>query len=231
MSLACESLAAQRPDCCSVQPAGSLEEAASPSPGSSDCGAAYSASDLGLAVVITSALTASLLCGCCYAYLRVWARRRRWARSVATSKTVPMNAVACSAVSDRGCAEEEDELEHELDEQRPPGLLSRVVWRTHQSEPEVAMGGAPPPLPPSGAAAKVASPTEWSSSELRALRLALREFPSTMETNDRWRAVRATIPGKTKRQCYDKYRVLREKYREEKSAWGGGTKAVAEAGQ
>ena len=259
-SITCESLAAKRPDCFSTQAGSWLESSRYlPTVAGGDCGR-YSGGDVAAAVLLSSALTASLLAACCYAYLRVWVRRRRrwrWVSmgSAAVTKTVPMSSVAsCSSLADGG-ANEDDELDEqrppgllnkypngpggerddELNErQRPPGLrLSRVQRGALTPEPPGVVDGAPPPLPPPllQPPADVATqpptpawvPPEWSSAELRALRLALHKYPSTMETNARWRAVRSCVGGgKTKRQCFDKYRLLREKYREEKSAWGPG---------
>ncbi|KAF7800860.1 dnaJ-like protein subfamily C member 2 [Senna tora] len=56
----------------------------------------------------------------------------------------------------------------------------------------------------------------WSAVQERALVQALKAFPK--ETNQRWERVAAAVPGKTVNQCKKKFTMLKESFRNKKSA-------------
>jgi DnaJ family protein C protein 2 len=64
---------------------------------------------------------------------------------------------------------------------------------------------------PNGVAA-AAAPLEddgWSQEEQKKLELALREFPATLEAQERWAKIAEKV-GKTKKQCIDRFKQLRD---------------------
>lgn len=61
-----------------------------------------------------------------------------------------------------------------------------------------------------------AEPDIWSATQERALIQALKTFPK--ETSQRWERVAAAVPGKTLTQCRKKFMLLKENFRNKKSA-------------
>jgi len=65
----------------------------------------------------------------------------------------------------------------------------------------------------------------WTDEDQKLLDNALSQFPSSMEKNERWRRIAAVIPGKSKRECIERFKqvreqLLKEKEREERLANG-----------
>lgn len=50
----------------------------------------------------------------------------------------------------------------------------------------------------------------WSQEQQKQLELALREFPATMEAQERWTKIAEKVTGKTKKQCIDRFKMLRD---------------------
>lgn len=80
---------------------------------------------------------------------------------------------------------------------------------------------APPPA--GGLAAQVpevaqAAPAvdEWSAEQQKALEAALQKFPASMDKNERWKAIAQEVPGKSKAQCVDRFKFLREQISKQK---------------
>jgi DnaJ family protein C protein 2 len=48
----------------------------------------------------------------------------------------------------------------------------------------------------------------WSEEQQKALEAALRKYPSTIPVNERWTNISKDVPGKTKKQCVDRYKYL-----------------------
>lgn len=48
----------------------------------------------------------------------------------------------------------------------------------------------------------------WSEDQQKALETALKKFPSTIQANERWTKIAAEVPGKTKKQCVDRYKLI-----------------------
>lgn len=52
------------------------------------------------------------------------------------------------------------------------------------------------------------SEDNWSDEQQKALETALRKYPSTLPVNERWTNISKDVPGKTKKQCVDRYKHL-----------------------
>ncbi len=50
----------------------------------------------------------------------------------------------------------------------------------------------------------------WTTEQQRELEQALTDFPATMEKNERWKSIAATVNGKTVKQCVARYKWIRE---------------------
>jgi len=48
----------------------------------------------------------------------------------------------------------------------------------------------------------------WSEEQQKALEAALRKYPSSIPVNERWTNISKDVPGKTKKQCVDRYKYL-----------------------
>jgi len=59
-------------------------------------------------------------------------------------------------------------------------------------------------------AADAADPAEWSTEQQKALENALVEFPATLDKNERWKSIAEKVQGKTKSQCVERFKYLRE---------------------
>ena len=51
---------------------------------------------------------------------------------------------------------------------------------------------------------------EWSKTELRALKKAAAEIPSSVEKQERWRQIAERVGTRGKKDCYEKYKELKE---------------------
>jgi DnaJ family protein C protein 2 len=51
---------------------------------------------------------------------------------------------------------------------------------------------------------------EWSQDQQKQLELALKKFPPSIEAQERWTKIAEAVPGKTKKQCVDRFKVLRD---------------------
>merc|ERR1712232_368181 len=69
-------------------------------------------------------------------------------------------------------------------------------------------GSAPPQAAPP--AASETSSEEWSVDQQKALETALQKHPASLDNNERWRLIAADVPGKTKAQCVERFKFLRE---------------------
>lgn len=49
----------------------------------------------------------------------------------------------------------------------------------------------------------------WTQAQQQALENALREFPSSMDPQERWTKIAERVPGKTKKQCVERFKELR----------------------
>lgn len=51
----------------------------------------------------------------------------------------------------------------------------------------------------------------WTPEQQTALEAALRKFPASMEKLERWNSIAAAVPGKTRAQCINRFKEIREK--------------------
>jgi len=58
---------------------------------------------------------------------------------------------------------------------------------------------------------------EWSSEQQQALEKALQRHPASLDKNERWKLIAADVPGKTKGQCVERFKFLREQLSKAKS--------------
>ena len=61
----------------------------------------------------------------------------------------------------------------------------------------------------------------WSQDQQKQLELALREFPASMEAQERWTKIAEKVGGKTKKQCVDRFKVLRDAIKKTAPAQNG----------
>lgn len=52
---------------------------------------------------------------------------------------------------------------------------------------------------------------EWSQAQQKALEVAMKQFPATMDKKERWTKIAEAIPGKTAKQCIDRVKEIKEK--------------------
>ena len=78
--------------------------------------------------------------------------------------------------------------------------------------PAVEKEAAPPPPPP--AAAPPPPPQEetpWTAADQALLDKALAEVPRDLPKKDRWQRIAAQVPGRSARQCAERYKFIRSK--------------------
>ncbi|KAG2428866.1 hypothetical protein HYH02_014277 [Chlamydomonas schloesseri] len=68
---------------------------------------------------------------------------------------------------------------------------------------------------------KAAADTPWTEAQELALVAALKQCPKELGT-ERWDAVAKLVPGRTKAQCFKRFKELREAFRSKKAGGGGG---------
>lgn len=56
----------------------------------------------------------------------------------------------------------------------------------------------------------------WTAEEQRALEAALMKHPASIPAKERWQSIAADVPGRTKKECVDRFKVLREKANKER---------------
>lgn len=57
---------------------------------------------------------------------------------------------------------------------------------------------------------------EWSAEQQKALETALQKHPASLDKNERWRLIAEDVPGKTKSQCVERFKFLREQLAKQK---------------
>jgi len=48
----------------------------------------------------------------------------------------------------------------------------------------------------------------WSEEQQKSLEAALKKYPSSLSANERWGSISKDVPGKSKKQCVDRYKYL-----------------------
>jgi DnaJ homolog subfamily C member 2 len=51
----------------------------------------------------------------------------------------------------------------------------------------------------------------WTEEQHKAFVAAIQKYPSSLEKNERWNSIGAAVPGKTKKQCLERFKVVRAK--------------------
>jgi len=64
---------------------------------------------------------------------------------------------------------------------------------------------------------KEQDPSIWSAEQQAALEKALARHPASLEKNERWKLIAADVHGKTKGQCVERFKFLREQLTKAKS--------------
>jgi DnaJ family protein C protein 2 len=54
-------------------------------------------------------------------------------------------------------------------------------------------------------------PVEWTAAQQSALERALRDFPASMDKTERWRSIAAAVPGRSRKECIERFKEIREK--------------------
>ena len=66
----------------------------------------------------------------------------------------------------------------------------------------------------------------WSQAQQQQLETALAHFPMGMDKNERWASIAAAVPGKSKKQCVERFKFVKTQLLAKKKAE---KKAAAEA--
>lgn len=66
----------------------------------------------------------------------------------------------------------------------------------------------------------------WSQAQQQQLETALARFPMGMDKNERWASISAAVPGKSKKQCVERFKFVKTQLLAKKKAE---KKAAAEA--
>lgn len=61
-------------------------------------------------------------------------------------------------------------------------------------------------------------PAEWSQEEQSKLEAALKQYPASLEKNERWRKISAAVPTRSKKECVTRYKYLRAQVLAKKKA-------------
>lgn len=81
------------------------------------------------------------------------------------------------------------------------------------------------PARPAAAAAAAsaeadAAAPDWTAEQQRALETALRTFPASMDKNERWVKIAEAVPGRTKKECVERFKWIRQQLLAKKQASG-----------
>ncbi|CAM9421930.1 unnamed protein product [Discosporangium mesarthrocarpum] len=69
----------------------------------------------------------------------------------------------------------------------------------------------------------------WSQDQQKQLEAALARFPMGMDKNERWSSIAAAVPGKTKKQCVERFKLVKTQLLAKKKAAKAAEKAAAAA--
>ena len=70
-------------------------------------------------------------------------------------------------------------------------------------------GGAGSDAAAAGEAAAGADPAPWTDEENLALQKLLAKYPASMDKNARWTAIAKGLPGRTKKDCVQRFKAIR----------------------
>ena len=78
-------------------------------------------------------------------------------------------------------------------------------------EPPPAAPEAPPPPPAAARPPPPQEETPWTAADQALLDKALAEVPRDLPKKDRWQRIAAQVPGRSARQCAERYKFIRSK--------------------
>ena len=58
---------------------------------------------------------------------------------------------------------------------------------------------------------------EWTEEQDQLLQEMLRKYPADMDKNERWKAIAAGVPGRSKKECVGRFKAIREAVRQGKN--------------
>lgn len=82
---------------------------------------------------------------------------------------------------------------------------------------QIASSAAPPQASDkeiAGGGGKDGATVAWTEEEDNLLQEMLRKYPADMDKNERWKAIAKGVPGKTKKDCVDRFKAIREAVRQ-----------------
>jgi DnaJ family protein C protein 2 len=81
---------------------------------------------------------------------------------------------------------------------------------------QIAASSAPPQASDKEVAGgeKDVATTAWTEEEDNLLQEMLRKYPADMDKNERWKAIARGVPGKTKKDCVERFKAIREAVRQ-----------------
>ena len=89
---------------------------------------------------------------------------------------------------------------------------------------QIASAAAPPSATPAAAAPSTKAeeggddaPKEWTEEEDLLLQEMLKQHPASMDKNERWKLIAKGVPGKTKKECVQRFKDIREAVRKGKN--------------
>ena len=94
------------------------------------------------------------------------------------------------------------------------------IGKAHALSSDKAAAPASTTVPTPKAAAAASTADSWTPEQQSALEGALRQFPSSMDKKERWRAIAGAVGGKTAKQCALRFKELRAKVKASKGKTG-----------
>lgn len=84
---------------------------------------------------------------------------------------------------------------------------------------QIAASAAPPSGPTSTSEKDASADANkdgegWSEEQDNLLQEMLRKYPADMDKNERWKAIAKGVPGKTKKDCVERFKAIREAVRQ-----------------
>lgn len=89
-------------------------------------------------------------------------------------------------------------------------MNTKTAEEKKQPEKPKANGTAAPKEAAKEAPKEAPKEEDWSQDQQKQLELALKKFPPSMEAQERWTKIAEAVPGKTKKQCVDRFKMLRD---------------------
>jgi len=126
--------------------------------------------------------------------------RNRWVMIANFVNTLPDLAEPRSA---EDCIAQSKQMASDAEKKKKLGT-SQAAFEMHQKKLNKQVDSAEkPPAAPEGG-------DEWTPEQQSALEAALKEYPASMDKNERWKAIAKAVPGKKKKECVERFKVLRQ---------------------